>query len=92
MIAAKRRLVVMVIRGKEFLPSTVVLEDPQQKKETAAMSEPLIRIYLTPRGVQKIDAPVKTDEDRTKAFEFFTDRASAAIKQLDTSMRAEIVR
>jgi hypothetical protein len=52
------------------------------------MSEPVIRIYLTPRGVQKVDAPVASDEDRARAFEFLADKASAAIKQLDASMRA----
>jgi hypothetical protein len=55
------------------------------------MSEPVIRIYLTPTGVQKVDAPVSTDEDRARAFEFLADKASAAIKQLDASMRAGAV-
>ena len=52
------------------------------------MSEPVIRIYLTPKGVQKVDALVSTDEDRALAFEFLADKASAAIKQIDASMRA----
>jgi len=54
------------------------------------MNEPLIRIYLTPRGVLKVDAPVSTDEDRTKAFEFLADKASVAIKELDASMRVVV--
>ena len=52
------------------------------------MSDPVIRIYLTPKGVFKVDAPVETDDDRTRAFEFLADKASAAIKLLDASMRA----
>ena len=52
------------------------------------MKEPTIRIYLTPKGVLRIDAQVSTDEDRARAFEFFADKASAAIKQLDASMRS----
>jgi hypothetical protein len=52
------------------------------------MTEPVIRIYLTPKGVYKVDAPVSTNEDRGRAFEFLADKASAAIKQLDASMRA----
>ena len=52
------------------------------------MSETVIRIYLTPKGVSKVDAPVENDEDRARAFEFLADKASAAIKQLDASMRA----
>ncbi len=52
------------------------------------MTEPVIRIYLTPKGVYKVDAPVSTNEDRTRAFEFLADRASAAIKQLDAFLRA----
>lgn len=52
------------------------------------MSEPVIRIYLTPKGVLKVDAPVARDEDRTRAFEFFTDKALNAIKQLDASVRS----
>jgi hypothetical protein len=51
------------------------------------MSEPVIRIYLTPRGVQKVDAPIASDEDRARAFKFLADKASAAIKQLDATMR-----
>jgi hypothetical protein len=52
------------------------------------MIEPVIRIYLTPRGVWKVDAPVASDEDRARAFEFLADKASAAIQQLDAIMRA----
>ena len=51
------------------------------------MSEPVIRIYLTPKGVQKVDAPISNNEDRALALEFLMDKASA-IKQLDASMRA----
>jgi hypothetical protein len=51
------------------------------------MTEPVIRIYLTPKGVYKVDAPVSTNEDRARAFEFLADKASAAIKQLDATMR-----
>jgi hypothetical protein len=53
------------------------------------MTEPIIRIYLTPKGVSKVDAPVSTDQDRARVFEFLAGKASAAIKQLDASMRAE---
>jgi hypothetical protein len=56
------------------------------------MSDPVIRIYLTPNGVSKVDAPVSSVEDRARAFEFLADKASAAIKQLDASMRAGAVR
>jgi hypothetical protein len=51
------------------------------------MSDPVLRIYLTAKGVQKIDAPVSTDEDRSRALAFLADKASAAIQRLDASMR-----
>jgi hypothetical protein len=46
-----------------------------------------LRIYLTPNGVQKVDAPISSDEERTRAFEFLASRASEAIKELDVNIR-----
>jgi hypothetical protein len=52
------------------------------------MNKPVVlRIYLTPKGVQKVDAPVSSDQDRIRAFEFLADKASVAIKELDASIR-----
>jgi hypothetical protein len=56
------------------------------------MNEPLIRIYLTPNGVQKVDAPVSSDEERKRAFEFLAEKASVAIRELDASMRAYAIK
>jgi hypothetical protein len=56
------------------------------------MNQPVVlRIYLTPNGVQKVDAPVSNDQDRTRAFEFLASNASVAIKELDASIRRAAV-
>ena len=52
------------------------------------MFEPILRISISPSGMVKIDAPVPTDEARSKVFDFYTN-VLADIRAFDTAIRTK---
>jgi hypothetical protein len=50
------------------------------------MSEPILRISIAPSGMVKIDAPIPTDEDRVRMFDFYSS-VLAEICAFDAAIR-----
>lgn len=50
------------------------------------MHEPILRISISPSGMLKVDAPVPSDNDRCKVFNFYTN-VLAEIRAFDTAIR-----
>jgi len=50
------------------------------------MHEPILRISISPSGMLKIDAPVPSDDDRSKVFDFYAN-VLAEIRAFDRAIR-----
>ena len=58
------------------------------RREIYPMTEPILRISISPSGMTKVDAPIPSDEDRSRVFDFYGSVLDE-IHAFDTAIRTK---